>query len=458
MKKQTCLPIPRQAIYKLKKILKERLLINQEDCLSYSYDSAFEGSPPLLVALPEKKEEVIEILKIVQEFKIPVTPRGAGTSTTGSSVSHKNGLVICFSKMNKILELNEEERIVRVQPGVINKELKEFLKKYNLFYPPDPASYAYSTIGGNVATNAGGPKGLKYGTTKDYVIDIEVVLPGGKVFHTGRPVLKQAVNYNLTALMVGSEGTLGVFTEIVLKVIPYPEKRMLLLSFHEKEEEPLQIISHLLLNGITPCCAEFVDKTSLRAISQIEKNLKKANALLFLELDGTKEEVEKDFTKTKKLFENLKIDFLKAENEKDIEKLWDIRRKISPASKLLGKFKIAHDIVVPRRYMQIFLKKVRKLEEESELSILCFGHAGDGNFHVNIMFNENQQKIAEKVREEILNEVWKLSGTFSGEHGVGYTKRTFVKNELSEIEIALMKKIKSIFDPDNLLNPEVKIP
>ncbi len=448
-----------QALSELKRILGNRLLTDT-DCLAYSYDSSVKGVIPAAIALPERKEEVIELLKIAKNFKIPITPRGAGTSTTGSSLSHTQGIVISFTKMNRILELNQEERIVKVEPGVINKDLKDYLKTYGLFYPPDPASYAFSTIGGNVATAAGGPRGLKYGTTKDYVLDIEVVLPGGEVFHTGRPVLKQAVTYNLTSLMVGSEGTLGVFTEITLKLLPLPEKRALFVSFHQNEEEPLSIISTLILNRITPSCAEFVDKTSLQALYQIKKEqtLKNVQSLLFLELDGKEEEVKKDSKIVENLFHSLKIEFLKAEEEKDIEKLWELRREISPAAKILGKFKIADDVVVPRRYMKELLRIVREIEYETKLPILCFGHAGDGNFHINIMYNETQKNIAKLAREKILKEVWKLGGTFSGEHGVGYTKRSFVKKELSPLEIEIMKEIKKAFDPFNLLNPEVKIP
>jgi len=448
-----------QALRKLKSLLGKRLL-TQEECLVYTYDSSLRGIWPLAVALPEKKEEVIEILKIAEDFKIPVTPRGAGTSTTGSSLSHKNGIVISFTRMNRILELNQEERIVKVEPGVVNKQLKDFLKPYGLFYPPDPASYAFSTIGGNVATAAGGPRGLKYGTTKDYVLDIEVVLPGGRLFHTGRPVLKQAVNYNLTSLMIGSEGTLGVFTEITLKLLPLPEKRMLFVSFHQLEEEPLSVISALLLKGLTPCCAEFVDKTSLKALYKVKKDKKFKNtqAMLFLELDGRKEEVKKDSEIVEKILNSLKIPFFKAEEEKHIEELWELRREISPATKVLGKFKISNDVVVPRSQMKTLLKTVRKIEEEVRLPILCFGHAGDGNFHINIMHNEEDKGLAELARKKIIQKVWKLGGTFSGEHGVGYTKRFFAKKELSPLEIEIMKKIKQAFDPFNLLNPEVKIP
>lgn len=449
-------------LQKLEFLLGDRLLTAEEDLLSYSYDASSLISKPSAVAFPEKKEEVVEILKLAQEYKVPIISRGAGTSTTGSCLAHKGGVVITFSKMNRILEFNEEERIVRVEPGVLNGELKSFLKKYGYFYPPDPASYAFSTIGGNVATGAGGPRGLKYGTTKDYVLALEVVLPGGKVLKTGPTTLKCVVPYNLTPLFVGSEGTLGVFTEIVLKVIPLPQKRILFVSFHEREEEPLELISEVLKKKITPACAEFVDKTTIFALAKgNELNIfrnRNFSSLLYLELDGDAEVVEKEKTTVESLYKDLNLVFEKAEDEESIENLWEIRRNISPSLKLLGEKRFAEDVVVPRRFMKKLLFKIRNLEREYGLPISCFGHAGDGNFHVNVLFNPEDEKEALKVREIILKSVLELYGTISGEHGIGYTKRSFIHLELSPLQLEIMKKLKKVFDPDGILNPQIKIP
>lgn len=448
---------------KLRSILKkENLLTSEEELLSYSYDASSLIKIPSAVALPEKKEEVVEILRLAQEYKVPVVSRGAGTSTTGSCLAHKGGVIICFSKMNRILEFNEEERIVRVEPGVLNGELNKFLKKYGYFYPPDPASYAFSTIGGNVATGAGGPKGLKYGTTKDYVIALEVVLPGGKILKTGASTLKSVVPYNLTSLFVGSEGTLGVFTEIILKVLPLPPKRILYISTHEKEEEALEIISKLLKKKITPACAEFIDKTSVLALLKNNsldsfKN-KNFSSLLYLEIDGEEKILQKEGILIEELYKELGINFEKVDTEKDMEKAWEIRRTLSPSLKLLGEKRLADDVTVPRRFMKELLFKIREIEREEGLYISCFGHAGDGNFHVNILFNPEEEKRAFKVREKILKEVIKFSGTISGEHGIGYLKRSFVNLELSPLQIEIMKKIKKIFDPEGILNPHIKIP
>lgn len=447
---------------RLKDILGENKVFTQpKDLIAYSFDSSAAIGVPLAVVFPERKEEVVDVLKLIAEYKIPLVPRGAGTATTGSAVSHTQGLILSFERMNRILELNLEERIVVVQPGVLNGELKNYLKKFGLFYPPDPASYNYSTIGGNVATGAGGPRGLKYGTTKDYVLALEVGLPGGKIFWTGPLILKGVVGYNLTPLFVGSEGTLGVFTEIVLKVVPLPETRVLLLSYHEKEEEPLEIISELLKALITPASAEFIDKTTLLALSknkQIELHDKKVKSLLFLELDGTVESVKKELKKVEELYQMKGIFYHKADTEEKIESLWEIRRAVSPSVRVLGERKISDDVVLPRRNMKEFLKKIRKLEEEKGIYVCCFGHAGDGNFHVNLLFSSEKEEEAKSLRKAILKEVLNLKGTLSGEHGIGYVKRSFVAWELTPLQLELMRGLKKVFDPENLLNPEIKIP
>lgn len=449
-------------IVKLESILgKNNLLVEERDLLAYGYDSSSIYRTPLAVAFPRVKEEVVEILRLIQEYKIPVIPRGAGTATTGSAISHREGLVVCFSKMDRILELNEEERLIIVEPGVINGFLKEYLKRHGLFYPPDPASYSFSTIGGNVATGAGGPRGLKYGTTKDYVLSLEVVLPGGKLLRTAPLTLKTVVNYNLTPLFVGSEGTLGVFTEIVLKVIPLPEKRVLFFSLHKREEEPFEVISHVLKKLITPSSAEFIDQTSLRALQLSEKfhpPFSDCKAVLLLEVDGEENQVKKEADQIETLYQNLNIFYQRVEEHEEMEKFWKIRREISPSIRILGERKISDDVVVPRKFMRNLLEVIRELEKKGEVNICCFGHAGDGNLHVNLLFNEDKEEVAKRIREAILREVLNLRGSLSGEHGIGYVKRPFVKWELDPLQIEIMKGLKKIFDPENLLNPLVKIP
>jgi len=456
------LRLSKEALKELKELLSERLLTREEELFLYAFDASSLFFLPEAVALPERKEEVLEILRLAEIFEFPVISRGCGTSTTGSPLAVEGGLVVAFTRMNRILELNLEERTVRVEPGVINGDLKVYLKRYGLFYPPDPASYAFSSIGGNVATGAGGPRGLKYGTTKDYVLSLEVALPGGKILKTGPQTLKGVVPYNLTPLFVGSEGTLGLFLEILLKVLPLPEKRKLYLVFIPKEEKAFFLITESLKKGLTPASAEFVDKTTLKALEEkikfLESEQASLEALLFVEFDGKKEEVLKDG----KLFEDLlKVvgsKYYSAESEEEIERLWEIRRAISPSLKKLASKKMADDIVLPRRALSEFIKFLRKLESDSGIFICAFGHAGDGNLHVNLLYEEDKIETAKHLREQILKKVLELCGTISGEHGVGYTKRPYVLWELDPLQIEIMKKIKKIFDPKGILNPQIKIP
>jgi len=455
--------IPKEALRELERLLGNRLLLEEEKLFPYAFDASPLSFLPSAVALPERKEEVLEILRIAEYFEFPIIARGSGTSTTGSALAVSGGLIVSFTRMNRILELNEEERIVRVESGVLNGDLKNYLKKFKLFYPPDPASYAFSTIGGNVATGAGGPRGLKYGTTKDYVLSLEVALPGGKLLKTGPHTLKGVVPYNLTPLFVGSEGTLGLFLEIVLKVIPLPEKRILFLVFFSEEVKALQFLSKTLRSGLTPATAEFIDRTTLKSIQEKIEPFKTSlsyepEALLFVELDGREEEVLKEA----KIFEGLLLEeslsFTKAEREGEIEALWEIRRALSPSLRNLKPRKMADDVTLPRRALPSFLEFLRELERETGLLISAFGHAGDGNLHVNLLFEESERELAKRTRELILKKVLEVSGTISGEHGVGYTKRPYVLWELDPLQVELMKKIKKVFDPKGILNPQIKLP
>lgn len=459
------LNIPKEALRCLKKLLGKRLLTSQEELEAYSYDASNFSFKPHAVALPENKEEVLTILELANKYEFYLISRGSGTSTTGSSLPILGGLVISFTRMNRILELNPEERIVRVEPGVLNGDLKNYLRRFNLFYPPDPASFNFSTIGGNVATGAGGPRGLKYGTTKDYILALEVGLPGGKLLKTGTHTLKGVVPYNLTPLFIGSEGTLGLFLEIVLKVIPLPERRNLFLIYFSSEFDALDFLKEILLMGITPATAEFIDKTSFCALSDHLEKIKakdfiknEIESLLFVEIDGNRFELEEtrdiiiEFLKTRKL------EYLFKEEEREIERIWEIRRNLSPSLKKLAPKKISDDVVVPRSKMKDFLFFLRDLEKKFKIYISAFGHIGDGNFHVNILHQEGEDTFALKIREAILRKVLELGGTLSGEHGVGYSKLPYVIWELSPVQIELMKGIKKVFDPKGILNPHIKVP
>jgi len=454
--------LSKEARRHLKELLGDRFLTKEEDLYPYAFDASPLSFSPEAVALPHHKEEVLEILKLSYLYEFPVVSRGSGSATTGSALPIEGGLVLSLARLNRILELNQEERIVRVEPGVLNGDLKRYLRRYGLFYPPDPASFSFSTIGGNVATNAGGPRGLKYGTTKDYVLALVVGLMGGKLLKTGAYTLKGVVPYNLTSLFVGSEGTLGVFLEIVLKVLPLPPQRVLFLAFWEREEAALEAISEALKRGLTPATAEFVDQTTLLAlreeVSSLMGEFERLKALLFVEFDGKEEEVRVEAELFERLLREFEAPFLKAEKEDEIESLWEIRRSISPALKRLRGKKVADDVTLPRRNLATFLRFLRTLEEEEGVMIAAFGHAGDGNLHVNLLFEEGDEERAQRVRETALRKVLELWGTLSGEHGVGYTKRPYVLWELDPLQLEMMKGIKRLFDPKGLLNPQIKLP
>ena len=440
--------LSRRVRKELRGFLGGRFLEAESDRLVYAYDASGRTFLPEAVALPRNTEEVSRILALSYEEEFPVIPRGAGTATTGAPLAVEGGLVVAFTLMDRILEINAEDLVVLVEPGVINGRLKEKLASRGLFYPPDPASYRFSTLGGNVATCAGGPRGLKYGVTRDYVLALEAVLPGGEVLSLGTRTLKGVVGYDLTRLLVGSEGTLAVITKMALKVLPLPPARTTVAVGFVSEEEALASLNEILSEGLLPAAAEFMDETALLATEALDPEIK---GLLLLEFDGpeagVKEEVERALGRLRD-----RSQFLKVASGEAAETLWDLRRAISPALKKLGPRRIAEDIVVPRSKLPLFVKEVRNLSGNFGLRVACFGHAGDGNLHVNILFEKEDRRV-NLLREEILSLVLSLSGTLSGEHGIGLTKKAYLPWEIPPRALSLMREIKKVFDPKGLLNP-----
>ena len=440
--------LSQRARKELRSFLGGRFLEAESDRLVYAYDASGRTFLPEAVALPRNTEEVSRILALSYEEEFPVIPRGSGTATTGAPLAVEGGLVVAFTFMDRILEINAEDLVVLVEPGVINGRLKEKLASRGLFYPPDPASYRFSTLGGNVATCAGGPRGLKYGVTRDYVLALEAVLPGGEVLSLGTRTLKGVVGYDLTRLLVGSEGTLAVITKMALKVLPLPPARTTVAVGFVSEEEALASLNEILCEGLLPAAAEFMDETALLATEALDPEIK---GLLLLEFDGpeagVKEEVERALGRLRD-----RSQFLKVASGEAAETLWDLRRAISPALKKLGRRRIADDIVVPRSKLPLFVKEVRNLSRNFGFRVACFGHAGDGNLHVNILFEKEDQRV-NLMREEILSLVLSLSGTLSGEHGIGLTKKAYLPWEISPRALSLMREVKKVFDPKGLLNP-----
>ena len=430
-----------------------------EERICYSYDATNRKFLPDLVAFPSDAREISEILKLANKEGFPVIPRGAGSGFTGGSIPVKGGVVLVLTRFNSIIEIDTENLIASVEPGVITGDFQKEVEKLGLFYPPDPSSLKVSTMGGNVAECAGGPRAVKYGVTKDYVIGLEVVLPTGEIISTGVQTMKGVVGYDLTKLMVGSEGTLGIVTKIIVKLLPLPETKKTLLAVYPRIEDAAKTVALIIASKIVPVALEFMDQ---RTLACVESFLKiglpiEADAVLLLEVDGDYEAVERDALKIKDICIRSgasRVDMAKDKGSE--EDLWRARRAISPSLLKINPTKINEDITVPRSKIPDILHKIHAIGKKNHLDIANFGHAGDGNIHVNIMIDSNKEEQvdrADKAVREIFQATLDLGGTLSGEHGIGITKAPYLDMELGDLGIAVMKRIKTAFDPNNILNP-----
>jgi glycolate oxidase len=437
---------------------KENVLTSSEDRQCYAYDGRTDGVIPDLVVFPSSAEEVSGILKLANKYLFPVIPRGQGTGLTGGSIPLAGGVVLVFTKMNRILEIDTENLIAVVEPGVINFDLQQEVAKCGLFYPPDPASYKYSSIGGNVAECAGGPNSLKYGVTRDYVLGLEVVKPTGEILKTGVRTMKGVVGYDITRLLVGSEGTLGVVTKIILKLVPLPEAKATILALFQEVEEAAEAVSAIIAAKVVPSTIEFMDRASIYCSEQASPmGLPEGiGGLLLIEVDGDKESIVPQVEKLRKIINEKKaIRCDVTEDPEESDKLWQARRALGQALYTINPVKIAEDVVVPRSHIPTLIRALEAMGKKFGIPILSFGHAGDGNFHVNIMIKETPEERAkaEQAVKEIFAEAIRLGGTLSGEHGIGTSKAPYLGMELSKDVIETLKGIKKLFDPNNILNP-----
>lgn len=435
-----------------------KISTSPEDLVCYGFDASGIEISPSAVVWPDTTEDVVKVMKYAYENSISVVPRGAGSGMTAGAVPSKGAIIISFEKMKRILEIDAENLNVLCEPGVINGRLQRELEWKGLFYPPDPASMNFCTIGGNVAENAGGPRALKYGVTRDYVMEIESVLPNGEIMTTGVKTSKGVVGYDLTRLLAGSEGTLSVFTKIRLKVLPLPEEVITLLAIFNNLEASGNAVAKIISSKIIPRTLEFMDKEAIAAIEKLKPVglPKNAEAILLIELDGHPSAITKEAEKIVDICQQLGAEIKKAEDENARNQLWASRRAISPALYQIRPAKINEDIVVPRNMVTEMLKRLRKLSEESGIKIVNFGHAGDGNIHVNIMVdkaNSDEYTKGLSLVKQIFKDTLSLGGTISGEHGVGLTKAGYIGMELSKKELEIMEAIKKVFDPKNILNP-----
>lgn len=442
----------------------EILFIDQENLEKYSHDETEDlRFLPNVVLKPENTEQVSQILKYCNENKIPVTPSGARTGLSGGALPINGGVALSLEKMNSIVEIDEKNLQATVEPGVINQVFQDAVKSKGLFYPPDPSSWGSSFLGGNVSTNAGGPKAVKYGVTKDYILNLEVVLPNGEIIWTGANVLKNSTGYNLTQLMIGSEGTLGVVTKIVVKLIPLPKLNKLMLVPFFDAQKACEAVADVFRAGITPSALEFMERDAidwtLKFVDDISIDVKdEVQAHLLVEVDGNNEDVLlSDCEKIMEVMEAHNCDeILFAETEAQKESLWKLRRRVAEAVKSNSVYK-EEDTVVPRYEMPKLLKGVKEIGNKYGFKSVCYGHVGDGNLHVNIIKADLDDKTWNEVLPFGIREIFtlckSLGGTISGEHGIGLVQKDYLDIVFSPTEIALQKQIKNVFDPNEIMNP-----
>ncbi len=429
------------------------------DLIAYSKDASEFKHRPEAAVWPTSTAQISAILSLANQERFPVTPRGAGTSLAGLAVPQQGGLVLDLCRMNKILEIRIEDRLAVVQAGVVYADLERALAAHNFFFPPDPASGTVCTLGGNVATNAGGIKGAKYGTTRDYVLALEVVLTDGRVLHTGSKCMKSVSGYDLTRLFVGSEGTLGVVTEMTLKINPKPLATSTAMATFADLEDAGRAVSEVMRSGILPRALEVVDQQTLVAINQnTDLNLPLVEALLVVETDGyTKEENEFQLARIMDIFrKNHASDVKKAESQKEAEALWTARKSAYGVMARINYNLFVEDLTVPISKVPDMLRAISDLAKKYDLKIPTVGHVGDGNLHPVISFdgtNSEEVKRVEKASEELFKKVIALGGTLTGEHGIGLAKARFMPLEHDDVAMGVMRSLKRLFDPNNILNP-----
>lgn len=437
----------------------EHVTTAEEDLLCYAYDATNRHCRPDVVAFPGNTDEVCGIMKLANESRFYVIPRGAGTGMSGGALAVQGGLVMVMTRFNRILGIDADNMVAEAEPGVVTGHFQEVVEEQGLFYPPDPSSAPFSTLGGNVAECAGGSRAVKYGVTRDYVLGLEVVLPTGEPIKTGVRTTKGVVGYDLTRLIVGSEGTLGIITNMVLRLLPLPEAVRTLSAVFAGIQDAAGTVSEIVRSGIMPRTVEYMDQAAIRCV---EDYLKMglpvdAGAMLLVEIDGSASSVEAAFRHLASICDRGGAGRIEvASSKQEAKDLWRARKAISPALFRLGPDKINEDIVVPRNRIPEMVQWIDELRGRTGLTIVTFGHAGDGNIHFNIMLDKDDKEAVDKADaaiKELFKKTIALGGTLSGEHGVGITKAPYLEMELGRSQIALMKRIKAAFDPNGILNP-----
>lgn len=443
----------------LKKIVgNSNVSFEAEELLCYSYDATNTTYLPDGVIFPKDATEISKIMKLATSEGFFIIPRGAGSGMTGGSLPTRGGVVLSTERMTSIVQIDSENMQAVVEPGVVTYDLQVAVEKLDLFFPPDPSSLKFSTIGGNIAECAGGPRAVKYGVTRDYVMALEVVLPSGDIINTGVSTVKGVVGYDLTRLMVGSEGTLGIVTKATLKLIPKPRSVATMLGVFNSVDDAAVAVEKIMTSLITPSALELMDEVCvkcLRDISTVE--IPEADSLLIVESDGSEETARNDGEALRDIMIEAGASSVKfASSPDEATEIWNTRRQMSQAITKLRPKKLNEDVVVPRARIGDLISGVRAIANKYDVIIASFGHAGDGNIHVNTMYDNkdsDEMARAEKAVVEVFELTLSLKGTLSGEHGVGVTKSPYITMELTPEVVTLMQNIKKIFDPNNILNP-----
>jgi glycolate oxidase len=436
----------------------EQVLDATSDVSPYAADALGIGSPPDVVVIPGSTAEIASVARLCDVHRVPLVVRGAGTGYTGGAVPTRGGVVLSMERLNRIREIDETNLLAVVEPNVITADLQRAVEAVGLFYPPDPASLETSSIGGNVAECAGGPRAFKYGTTKRYVLALEAVLPTGEIVTTGSKAVKNVVGYDLTQLLVGSEGTLAIITGITLRLIPKPPARATLTAGFSGIRDAVAAVTALLARRVVPAAIELIDADSLRAATTYAgRRIASGDTLLIVECDGTPAAVEEEIGRVAAACQEAgALEVRRAASDAERDELWAVRRQVSLALRATGLLKINHDVVVPRGRVPELFEAVDEIRRRYRLQIASFGHAGDGNIHVNLMVdraNPDELARAKSAERDLFARVVALEGSISGEHGIGFAKAPYLGMELSPTAIALMQRVKAAFDPHGILNP-----
>ncbi|HED16444.1 MAG TPA: FAD-binding protein [Gammaproteobacteria bacterium] len=457
--------LPKEFISTLASILPaDSFTLDPAECGAYGFDNSPHLAQPQAVAFPHTHQQVEQLVLLCNTHRVAITPRGRGTGTTGATVPIHAGLVLSFENMNTILRMDPENRMIIVQPGVTNEQVQLRAAEHGFFWPPDPTSAAYCSVGGNLAYNSAGPRAVKYGTPRENTLGLTAITGTGKTIHTGVKTTKGVVGYDLTRLIIGSEGTLAIITEATLKLTPVPECKTTLQATYQNIEHAAQAVSNIMAHEVTPCALEFIDGNAINMIREYSNAdlPDNAGALLMIEVDGSSHSIQHDTDSVIQAASNSGLLSIKtAATRSETAELWKTRKALSPALRTIAPKKINEDVVVPVSNIPALLTGLEKLARKYDIDIVNFGHAGNGNIHVNLLIdpeNSNQLEQANACLDEVFNLVLSLEGSLSGEHGIGLEKQAFIGKEIDATSLDLMRAIKKQFDPNNILNPGKMFP